>query len=176
MSSQSSSISKWRQGVSLPSTLTEIPSRPAPQPRVTPRLRLEKNRWPNSDLEMFNTTPSIYLDQQPFSVYYMTVSGHARYNNVGNAMGKKNFDAVSHLDCSRTVQCYLATQLELEYALEYLVAQLEAAGIADDTVIVLATDHYPYALAKSSTWDNAEDYLAELYGFKYANKAERDHG
>lgn len=134
-----------------------------------------KDQWPQSDLEMMEFSVEQYIDQQPFSIYYMTVSGHARYNSVGNAMGKKNYDAVSHLDCSHTVKCYLATQLELEYALEYLVAQLEAAGIADDTVIVLATDHYPYALAKSSTWDNTEDYLAELYGYKYANKAGRDH-
>lgn len=134
-----------------------------------------KDQWPQSDLEMMEYSVAQYIDQQPFSVYYMTVSGHALYNSVGNAMGKKNYEAVQHLECSHTVKCYLATQLELEYALEYLVAQLEEAGIADDTVIVLATDHYPYALEKSSTWYNDKDYLSELYGYRYSNQAERDH-
>ena len=134
-----------------------------------------KEQWPQSDLEMMEFSVEQYIDQQPFSVYYMTVSGHALYNDMGNAMGKKNYDLVSHLDYSKTIQCYLATQLELEFALEYLVDQLEAAGIADDTVIVLATDHYPYALEKSSTWNNAKDYLTEFYGYKYTTQAERDH-
>ena len=134
-----------------------------------------KVEWPQSDLEMMEFSVKQYIDQQPFSIYYMTVSGHAHYNDTGNAMGKKNYPAVQHLDYSKTVQCYLATQLELEYAMKYLVEQLEATGIADDTVIVLATDHYPYALEKSSTWGNSQDYLAELYGYKPANQMERDH-
>jgi phosphoglycerol transferase MdoB-like AlkP superfamily enzyme len=37
--------------------------------------------------------------------------------------------------------------------------QLEAAGIADDTVIVLTTDHYPYGLV-----ENGQDYYVELSG------------
>ena len=131
--------------------------------------------WPQSDLAMMEYSVEQYIDQQPFSIYYMTVSGHARYTEVGNAMSKKNIDAVSHLDNSYRIRCYLAANLELEYAMQYLVEQLEAAGIADDTVIVLATDHYPYALEKSSTWNNDQDYLTELYGFKHKNQAERDH-
>ena len=59
--------------------------------------------------------------------------------------------------------------------MESLVRQLEEAGIADDTVIVLTADHYPYALEKSATWDNRKDYVTELYGYKHKNSAERDH-
>ncbi len=134
-----------------------------------------KDVWPESDLEMMDFTVQQYIDKQPFSVYYMTVSGHCRYNFLGNAMSKKNKDAVAHLDCSETVKAYLACQLELEYAMESLVRQLEEAGIADDTVIVLSTDHYPYGLEGSTTWGNKEDYISELYGYKPANNIERDH-
>lgn len=131
--------------------------------------------WPESDLEMMDFTVQQYIDQQPFSVYYMTVSGHCLYSRGGNNMCKKNYDKVAHLDCSETVKCYLASQLELEYAMESLVRQLEEAGIADDTVILLATDHYPYGLEKSSTWGNSKDYLSELYGYNYTNVVQRDH-
>lgn len=131
--------------------------------------------WPESDLEMMDFTVPLYIDKQPFSIYYMTVSGHCRYNYLGNKMSKKNYDVVKDLDCSETVKCYLACQLELEYAMESLVRQLEEAGIADDTLIVLSTDHYPYGLENSATWGNNKDYIAELYGYDPKNHIERDH-
>ena len=134
-----------------------------------------KNLWPESDREMMDFTVQQYVDQQPFSIYYMTVSGHCLYSRSGNSMAKRNYDAVADLDASETIKCYYATQLELEYGMASLVRQLEDAGIADDTVIVLATDHYPYGLEKSSTWNNTEDYLAELYGYDWSGVVERDH-
>ena len=134
-----------------------------------------KSLWPESDKEMMDFTVQQYIDKQPFSIYYMTVSGHCLYSRVGNNMAKRNYDTVADMDASETVKCYYATQLELEYAMESLVSQLEEAGIADDTVIVLATDHYPYGLEKSSTWNNTEDYLAELYGYDWSGVVERDH-
>lgn len=131
--------------------------------------------WPESDLEMIDFTCPQYIDHQPFSIYYMTVSGHANYNNYGgNAMTTKNFHLVEDLDYSDTVKSYLACNLELEHAMASLVSQLEKAGILDDTVIVISPDHYPYALEKSSTWNNSEDYLTELRGSKYTNEVERD--
>lgn len=132
-------------------------------------------QWPQSDLEMMDFTVPQYIGNQPFSVYYMTVSGHCRYNFLGNHMSKKNEEKVQHLDCSDTLKAYYACQLELEYALESLVRQLEEAGIADDTVIVLCTDHYPYGLEKTSTWGNTKDYIAEMYGYDPKSLAERDH-
>ena len=134
-----------------------------------------KEVWPESDLEMMDFTVPLYIDKQPFSIYYMTVSGHCRYNYLGNKMSKKNYDVVKDLDCSETVKCYLACQLELEYAMESLVRQLEEAGIADDTLIVLSTDHYPYGLEGGTTWGNKKDYVAELYGYDPKNHIERDH-
>lgn len=132
-------------------------------------------KWPSSDLEMFEYTIPQYIDKQPFSLYYMTVSGHCLYSRKGNNMCKKNYDEVAHLDCSETVKCYYAANLELEKGLTVLVQQLEDAGIADDTVIVLATDHYPYGLEKSSAWGNDKDYLAELYGQKVKDNFIQDH-
>ena len=134
-----------------------------------------KESWPESDLEMIDFTVPQYIDQQPFHTYYMTVSGHCRYNKLGNKMSGKNYDVVKDLPYSETVKCYIAANLELEYAMASMVKQLEDAGIADDTVIVLTTDHYPYGLEKGSTYSNKEDYIAELYGYEYETIIQRDH-
>lgn len=134
-----------------------------------------KDQWPESDLEMMEFTVPQYIDKQPFSIYYMSVSGHCRYNFMGNKMSKKNEELVADMDASNTVRAYHASQLELEKALASLVSQLEEAGIADDTVIVLTADHYPYGLEPGSTWNNDKDYIAELYGFDPKNEIERDH-
>lgn len=121
--------------------------------------------WPYSDLEMLEATLDTYADTylttgQPFHAYYMTVSGHGSYN-WGQSMAAKNRAAAqaAYPDASGPVQAYVAANLELEAALTYLVEQLEAKGIADDTVICLSADHYPYALAETDV-----DYYAELTG------------
>ncbi len=131
--------------------------------------------WPESDLEMMDITVPQYIDKQPFSIYYMTVSGHCIYTQKENAMSAKNYDKVADMEHSETVKCYYASQLELEAAMASLVRQLEEAGIADDTVIVLATDHYPYGLERSGTWKNTVDHLAELYGVEDYDNFLRDH-
>ncbi len=131
--------------------------------------------WPESDLEMMDITVADYIDKQPFSIYYMTVSGHSVYSQGLNAMAEKNYEVVKDLPYSEAVKCYLACQMELEYAMESLLRQLEEAGILDDTVIVMGTDHYPYGLEDSSTWQNNTDCLSELYGYKNDSSFTQDH-
>jgi len=134
-----------------------------------------KKTWPESDLEMMQYTLPLYSGKDKFCVYYMTISGHCLYSTAGNRMAAKNFDKVSHLPYSDKVKGYLAANLELEYALEYTVKYLEDNGLADDTVIVLSTDHYPYGLEKSDSWGNDQDYLEELYGYPADSNTARDH-
>jgi lipoteichoic acid synthase len=116
-------------------------------------LELPDSTWPNSDLEMMQATVPDYSGSEPFNVYYMTVSGHGYYGVTNNAMSKKNWDAVKDLPYSDTVKAYLASQMELEYSLEYLLNQLDATGHADDTVIVLTGDHYPDLLDGDHSYD-----------------------
>ena len=112
--------------------------------------------WPSSDLEMMEASVDDYINSgEPFHAYYMTFSGHYQYN-WDNAMSAKNRDAVKDLPYSEPVKAYIACNLELEYALEYLMQRLEEAGIADKTCIVLTNDHYPYGLT--------EDEYNELAG------------
>lgn len=105
------------------------------------------NAWPASDLEMMQGTVPEYVNTERFHVYYLTVSGHMNYNFKGNAMSYKNREAVSHLEMSENARAYIACNMELDKALEYLLAQLEAAGQLDKTVICMSADHYPYAMS-----------------------------
>lgn len=132
-------------------------------------------QWPESDLEMIDFTVPMYIDQEPFSIYYMSVSGHCSYHKGSNAMSAKNYSYVEDMDCSNTIKCYYAANLELEFAMESLVKQLDEAGVLDHTLIVIAPDHYPYGLDNSSAWGNTQDYLQELYGYKANTCFERDH-
>lgn len=112
--------------------------------------------WPSSGLEMMEASVDDYINSgEPFHAYYMTFSGHYQYN-WDNAMSAKNRDAVKDLPYSEPVKAYIACNLELEYALEYLMQRLEEAGVADKTCIVLTNDHYPYGLT--------EDEYNELAG------------
>ncbi len=134
-------------------------------------LEIESSaHWPASDLEMLQATieediQAYVEDGTPFHTYYMSVSGHCEYGWNSNRMSLKNQDAVADLDYSETVKAYIACQLELEYALEYLLDALETAGILEDTVIVMGPDHYPYALAEDTT-----DYYVELTGIDDTEK------
>ncbi len=108
-----------------------------------------KKTWPESDLEMMEVTIPEYIGDLPFHTYYMTVSGHMNYTFMGNSMASKHKDEVAHLELSENARAYLACQMELDRALEYLLEQLEEAGQLENTVICLSGDHYPYGLDKS---------------------------
>ena len=101
--------------------------------------------WPQSDVEMIDATFDDYINEDKFLVYYATVSGHMDYN-WGNYIANKNRNLVSGLNYSLESSAYLATQIELDKALESLINKLSKSGKLDDTVIALVGDHYPYAL------------------------------
>ena len=105
-----------------------------------------ENRFPPSDRMMMDTAVPMFVNEDRFMIYFLTVSGHLRYNLEENTMSSLHWDEVKDLPYSQSVKCYLACQMELELAMESLVAQLEAAGKLEDTVIVLSADHYPYGL------------------------------
>ena len=133
-----------------------------------------KNQWPESDLEMFQGTLPTYIDKQPFNIYYMTVSGHSAYTRSGNRMTSKHWDRVESLPYSKQVRGYLAANLELEDSMTYLITELEKKGIADDTVICISTDHFPYGLDNDGFLGNLP-YLSELYGYDVKDYMQRDH-
>ncbi len=117
--------------------------------------------WPQSDLIMLEETFDKYTKDQPFHLYYLTVSGHVPYGyGAANAMSEKNKDVVADLNYSDTTKAYLASQYEMERMLEELLERLEKRDLLDKTVIVLAGDHVPY--------DNME-VVDELAGQSFGN-------
>ena len=101
---------------------------------------------PYSDHDMMKESMKDFIrSKKPFHAYYMTYSGHYQYDWT-NDMSAKHRDKVAHLPYSEPVQAYIACNLEVEYALQALMKELEAAGKADNTMIVLTADHYPYGL------------------------------
>ncbi|MBR5539325.1 MAG: sulfatase-like hydrolase/transferase [Clostridia bacterium] len=124
---------------------------------------LEVNEdWPTSDVSMMEQTLPLLLTKNedggvtPFHAYFLTFSGHMPYTFGYNTMADKNKAMSDSLPYSSKVRCYIAAQQELEYALDYMMQQLEEAGVLDNTLIVLTNDHYPYPLGL--------DYLSELAG------------
>ena len=115
-----------------------------------------KYTWPESDVEVIDLSTEDYVNSEPFTAYYMTISGHREFNFYGNYIAAKNKDLVQNEPYSEAVRAYIATQLELEYSLQLLQQRLEEAGVWENTVIVLTADHYPNGLT------NAE--ISELLG------------
>lgn len=121
---------------------------------------------PSSDYEMFKNTFDIYSDDK-FLAYFITMSGHRDYDKK-HGIVKKNWDKVKDLDYSDKVKAYMATQIELDKAMEVLLKKLKDKDILDDTVIILTGDHYPYGLSK--------DEILEIDSSKKDNYyLERDH-
>ena len=105
-----------------------------------------KATWPESDVEVVDLSTADYVNNTPFSVYYMTISGHREFNFGGNYIASKNKELVADLPYSTNVRAYIATQLELEMSMTLLLERLEEAGVLENTVIVLTADHYPNGL------------------------------
>ncbi len=125
-----------------------------------------KKTWPESDVEMMEKTIPEYIDDEPFHTYYMTVSGHLEYTFIGNSMASKHkADVQPMLDAgySEGAAAYIACQMELDQAIQYLIDELDKAGILEDTVIVLSGDHYPYGLEVSEMEELAGETIDETF-------------
>ena len=130
--------------------------------------RMNCKAWPQSDLEMMKATMKDYINnEEPFLAYYMTVSGHFSYNFSDNSMAYKNRKLVNGLNVSSSAKAYVATQIELDRALEYTIKTLEENEKLDNTVIVLMADHYPYKLDLNS--------INSLSSYKRDNVVEVNH-
>ena len=126
-------------------------------------LNINCGVWPQSDIEMMEASIPEYIDDEHFMTYYMTVSGHLQYTYIGNSMATKNRKYVKDLQYSEAIKAYLATQIELDKALEVLINKLEEKDKLKDTVIAISADHYPYGL----TNDEIKEYADYVYDEKF---------
>lgn len=99
--------------------------------------------WPQRDSWAIEASIDNYVNSdQPFHVYYLTISGHMPYSD--NRIVAPYRDIVRALPYSETTQNYIATAMEVDKAMETLIRKLDEAGKLDNTLIVAVPDHIPY--------------------------------
>ena len=100
--------------------------------------KLMDSKWLPRDVDMMDVTTDFYTDEDKFVTFYITVSGHAPYNLTGgNSTALRYREQVKDLPYSNSIKAYLASQIELDRALETLIKNLEEAKVLDDTVIAV---------------------------------------
>lgn len=104
-----------------------------------------------SDLECIEAVYNDFIDDDHFNMYLMSFSGHLPYNYDNQYICQKNREEAESLlsgkGYSDEAVAYVAAQMELDKALEYLMDKLEEAGKLDNTLFIVAPDHYPYGLS-----------------------------
>ena len=134
--------------------------------------------WPKSDKELALNSLSYLSLEEPFHLYYMTVSGHAYQTFEGNRQAGKHRAYVTEVlgnDYKNQLSLsFIACQYEVELMVKELYDECERLGILEDTVFVLAPDHFPYGLDSGGTLGNMP-LLSELYGYNVENYFQRDH-
>ena len=131
--------------------------------------------WPISDLEMMQYALPQFVDNAPFSLYFMSITGHFPYYHDISVMVDKYGDRTAGRGYSDIMEAYICSEIDFDEAIKYLLEELKKVGEYEDTVFVLAPDHYPYGLTKSDAWATDKDYLPELYGYEPETIMERDH-
>ncbi len=122
--------------------------------------------WPTSDHELALNSLSYITADKPFHLYYMTTSGHAYETFVGNSMAAKHRSHVTSVigNDYKNQLCvsYIASEYEVELMVKELYDRCEQLGILEDTVFVMAPDHFPYSLSPDDAANKKA--LAEMYG------------
>ncbi len=131
-------------------------------------LYIDESLFPESDVEMMELTIPEYINDEPFHTYYLTISAHFPYNYAEDDMAQKYWSYVEDLPYTEGIKAYFAANMELDRALEYLLAQLEEAGVADHTLIAMTADHYPYGLSDAEM-DTLNGYTVDEYYYYYRN-------
>ncbi|MDR0979639.1 MAG: sulfatase-like hydrolase/transferase [Candidatus Nomurabacteria bacterium] len=116
------------------------------------------SQWIQSDTELIDTVLPFITEKAkarnddgsriPFATYLLTMSGHGEYSSWNDQwVANRHKKAVAKLSLSTQAKIYQASQIELDLAVGKLVEGLRNAGELDNTVIVLAGDHYPYMMS-----------------------------
>lgn len=126
------------------------------------------NLWPESDEELFVKSFEHYKNDNKFLAYFMTVSGHLRYTK-NNSIAKKNWNDIKDNNLDESYKAYLSQNIDLDKGLKYIINELEKINKLDNTVIVIAPDHYPYGLSDKELYNidktkqgNFNKYLSSL--------------
>lgn len=114
----------------------------------------DNHQW-QSDYELIDKTVDILLNKdQPYFSYILTVSGHLPYDET-HPVANKHLSSIKTIFeeedrevPDESVLYYHATQYELDLAVGHLMDRLQAAGQAEDTIIMIYGDHYAYGMER----------------------------
>ena len=114
--------------------------------------------WPQRDTYMAEVSMDEYIDKDnPFNVYYLTISGHTPY--VWGWVTNEYYDDLADANYADKTKSYIASLMEADKMVAYIIDRLEKSGKLDDTLIVIAPDHIPYGSV-----DVLEDLAGETFG------------
>ncbi len=112
-----------------------------------------------SDKEMVENTIDDLLENERFFGYYLSVTGHLPYDS-SHEIAERNlpiieeiFEAEAREPIPESLMYYHAAYYEFDMALGVLLDKLEAYDQADDTVVIIVSDHYPYGLERDTIHD-----------------------
>lgn len=114
------------------------------EPDYTPSMI----EWP-SDITLMEEATKRFIDDDKFMAFITTVTAHQPYI-TSSTYGDKHLDLFEDIDASKSVKRYMSKLKETDLALEKLITNLKEKNKLDDTVIVITSDHYPYALSNNS--------------------------
>lgn len=124
-----------------------------------------------SDLDAMEAVYNDFITDDKFNMYFMSFSGHLPYDYSYQYMCQKNREEAESLvardDLSDEAIAYIAAQMELDKALEFLINELDKRGKLEKTVFIVGPDHYPYGLTdgvyNELAGKNIEDDPFELH-------------
>lgn len=114
------------------------------EPDYTPSMI----EWP-SDVTLMKEASKRFIDKDKFMAFITTVTPHQPYI-TSSTYGNKHLELFDDLDIAKSVKRYLSKLKETDLALEELLNNLKENNKLNDTVIVITSDHYPYALSNKS--------------------------
>lgn len=115
------------------------------------------HQW-QSDLELMQLAIPEFINEDRFFVNMLTVSGHLNYNSSHPiaALHEEEvleYELNNNIELDEQIFWYLAANIELDLALEYLLQELENSNKLQDTVIIIFGDHYAYGVNDSAIWE-----------------------
>lgn len=116
------------------------------------------------DVNLMRNMLNVSTQKDPFFSFVITVSGHLPYN-AGRRGLMEYFNQLKEYEYLEPYTFYLSAQKKLDDSIGLLFEELENRGLLNDTVIVIASDHYPYGMDTESlkTYGFESGYDYEKY-------------
>lgn len=105
------------------------------------------------DEDMFDATTEFIEEKNCDKnfTYYMSAYGHSKYEKVHRPGAMEGYAQVKSLypEYDEYHQMYLSVQMSLDGTLEDMEYYYNSRGELNDTIFIVVSDHYPYALGES---------------------------